>query len=54
MSSLYVSLLAMARYLLECVHVWGAGHVYGVGSPYGQKVGDEEMWTGEPTDRGKR
>jgi hypothetical protein len=41
MSSLHVSLLTMAMYVFDGVHVWGAGHVCGVGRPYGQKVGDE-------------
>jgi hypothetical protein len=31
----------MAMYVFDCVYVWGAGHVCGVGRPYGQKVGDE-------------
>jgi hypothetical protein len=35
MSSLHVSLLTMAMYVFDCVHVWGAGR------PYEQKVGDE-------------
>jgi len=31
----------MAMYVFDCVYVWGAGHVCGVGRPYGQKVGNE-------------
>jgi hypothetical protein len=31
----------MAMYVFDGVHVWGAGHVCGVGRPYGQEVDDE-------------
>jgi hypothetical protein len=39
----------MAMHVFDCVHVWGAGHVCGVGVHMGRKLAMRELWTGEPT-----